>query len=137
MKKWLFVFVAAGSVFSCCQVNKEPNPELNNLWVLKEMDQFTAMVDTLPEKPSVELNLSEGKYYGFTGCNRLNGGTHATADSIRFSDGPMTRAFCNDQGLEQQFVQLLLGVQTYRLESEVLTLMSENQMKMVFVKGAH
>ena len=86
-------------------------------WALTNLDgkAITPTSDT----PFIGIDLSDGKIYGFTGCNRLTG----TIDVKKFAEGKpdfsnmgMTRMLCPDDTYERPFMQALDKVKS----SEIL-----------------
>lgn len=77
----------------------------------------------VPYPPAYRLELlADGTYRVQADCNQGSGGYRLEASRLTLSPGPMTRAACRAGSREQQFVQLLGQVASFRLEGTTLHL---------------
>lgn len=68
------------------------------------------------ERPAM-IELSEGEFTGFGGCNRLRGEVKITEESgeILFSSLGSSKMFCPDSGIEQRLMQYLNQTRNYQM----------------------
>jgi len=78
---------------------------LNDIWALVSING-----DELEDKksvPSVEIQVSERKVFGFSGCNRMSGSVEFFDDSIKFGTLATTRRACMEPNVEAQFLKII------------------------------
>lgn len=96
---------------------------LHDIWVLEALDGQPVQLGDERERPRLELNLTEMRFTGTDGCNRVFGSLEAvTADTLAFGPIASTRMACGDMTLADQFQQRLDNVEEYSLEGGKLHL---------------
>jgi heat shock protein HslJ len=84
---------------------------------------------TLILRPDGTLNIKAD-------CNMVGGSYTLDGNSLTIELGPSTMAFCGEQSLDQQYLELLGRVASYTIENGRLVLNLENGAgKMLFDKG--
>lgn len=93
-RKLLLLFITACvlTISSCS------HKELDGKWKVESIDSVE-LGDTFNE-PTLEINSAQGKYYGVTGVNNLNGNISIDGDKIKFGDGPMTKMAADPHSME-------------------------------------
>jgi heat shock protein HslJ len=72
--------------------------------------QATQETTTVPNPENYTLTLREdGNFSGKADCNQISG-TYSTDGGLSFTLGPSTMAFCGEESLDQQYLQLLGSV---------------------------
>lgn len=105
---------------------------LNDIWALESIG--SEPVEKSGQAPNLEFQLMEGRFFGFAGCNRLNGSIEMTENTIRFSRVAATKKLCPDMSIENRFMEMIDGKELkFSLEEGQLTLSGEEG-KFVFRK---
>ena len=99
----------------------EPQPEI--MGITWEWEQFQDQADTnnidVPDPGQYTILLNpDGTYNIQADCNVGSGAYTLDGSSISFGPGPMTRAMCEPDSLDQQFLQQLGDVVTFVLTDE-------------------
>ncbi|MEO6166246.1 MAG: META domain-containing protein [Chitinophagales bacterium] len=91
---------------------------LHDIWVLESInDKKLKQEDFMKGLPQLELNLTEKKVFGHTGCNNLNGSLEVLGKKIQFGNLATTRMACKNMEFENRYLNLLSGqTVTYRIE---------------------
>jgi heat shock protein HslJ len=96
---------------------EEPIPKGDSItgkWYLIPVLPSDSSTGHLPE---IEFNIKESHFSGSTGCNRMSGSFLITDTSLHFSDKMVTtRMYCAGYN-EPAFLQNLLRVNRYKIES--------------------
>lgn len=126
---------AKGKLYSGCGVTLVPLMLLNDNWVLERYRDTPVQVGTFgPSIPQLELNTSDKRVAGTSGCNRITGSVRADGSRIRF--GPMagTRMACPANGAlsESVFLEALQASTGYRIGNNRLTLYRGDTAELVF-----
>jgi heat shock protein HslJ len=87
----------------------------------------------VPQKAWIEL--SNGRYQGFAGCNGLSGTYTKSGQTIRFTMDPSTQMACPDMRGETEFRKRLLKVRRFALGDGLLTLKGEKENLLVFMES--
>jgi heat shock protein HslJ len=79
------------------------DPRLHNIWALVSIEDRSVDAASYPHGvPTLELNLSTHRLYGFDGCNRFSGSMAIGPAGLRFSALLGTRMACpGEMGLYQ------------------------------------
>ncbi len=106
----LFFLTACALTFNSCA-----HKELDGKWKVESIDSVE-LGDTFNE-PTLEINSAQGKYYGVTGVNNLNGNISIDGDKIKFSDGPMTKMAADPHSMEVEsaYIHALDNVTNYSI----------------------
>jgi heat shock protein HslJ len=105
--------------------------------------QWTSLSETEPASQSVVPNpenytlilQSDGTLNIKADCNMVGGSYTLDGNSLAIKLGPSTMAFCGEQSLDVQFLELLKKVVSYNIEKDQLGLNLENGSgKMIFNK---
>jgi uncharacterized membrane protein/heat shock protein HslJ len=83
---------------------------LHDIWVLDSINnKKTQPSDFMKGLPLLELNLTEQKVFGHTGCNNLTGSIEVQGNAIHFGLLSTTRMACNNIDLENRYINSLTG----------------------------
>jgi uncharacterized membrane protein/heat shock protein HslJ len=83
---------------------------LHDIWVLVSInDNKLARKDFIKGLPLLELNLTEKKVLGHTGCNNLNGTIEVLGKKIRFGNLATTRKACGNMQFEKRYLSKLVN----------------------------
>jgi heat shock protein HslJ len=105
---------------------------LNDIWALESMGGEP--VEKSGKAPNLEFHLMEGRFYGFAGCNRINGSIEMTEKTIRFGQAAATKKLCPDMDMENRFMEMIDGKELkFSLEERLLTL-GGGEGKLIFRK---
>lgn len=137
MKAFLKVLIV-GFVFISFQCSGTKNSgsdyRINDIWVLEELHNFNFSLDGQRSRPQLEFHLKDSVYLGNTGCNNLRGKFNIGGDKVEFLPAMTTKMACNDNGLENNFLDALTKANRYSIESMKLTLYNKKQVLCVFKK---
>lgn len=107
---------------------------LNNVWVVERLDEIENPKG-MDKSLTLEINVAEKKYFGFSGCNTIRGAALGiTENKIVFGNGAMTRMYCGTEimNLEMKYAEILNEIKQYRFSDSKLTLLDdEGKIKMV------
>jgi uncharacterized membrane protein/heat shock protein HslJ len=83
---------------------------LHDIWVLEKINDTTfKSADFIKGIPLLELNLTEKKVLGHTGCNNLNGSLEVLGDKLYFGRMITTRLACTNMDFENTYLNSLSG----------------------------
>ncbi|HEV8080214.1 MAG TPA: META domain-containing protein [Chitinophagaceae bacterium] len=83
---------------------------LHDIWVLISInDNKLTPTDFMKGLPLLELNLTEKKVFGHTGCNNLNGPIEVLGKKIRFGNLATTRMACGNMQFENRYLSKLVN----------------------------
>lgn len=110
-------------IFSGCGMNAI-NSELNKHW------QFISINGNLVDKsnngnqtPDLEFDLTENRFSGSTGCNRMMGTVEFQGNTLSFGTAACTRMMCPDAPYEPAILKALTSTTyQYKIEKDRLTL---------------
>ncbi|MGM9694836.1 MAG: META domain-containing protein [Alloprevotella sp.] len=97
----------------------------------------TAITPDAENTPWLGFDLNEGKIYGYTGCNRLNGGLDAKAlfdGKASFDRLAMTQRICPEGRYEQNFVAALAKVTGAKTEKNEIKLLDKEGKEVMTLK---
>ena len=126
-----------GKTYTGCGASLRELSLLNDIWVLQTLKGSVVPKTTgRSEPPRLEIQLTEGRVSGATGCNRLTGPLKADTRRIQFGSLATTRMACMGEAarLEGDFLEALNRPLTYQVADGTLTLLHENQPVMTFKK---
>lgn len=103
--------------------------QLNAKWMLEALNGYPLEKDSFDaEKPNIEIQTQNKMYFGYSGCNRMNGEMSITESTIEFKPGPMTRRACIDGGnIESDFLTALMSSRYYAIKDGKLELKNDQQ----------
>jgi heat shock protein HslJ len=125
MKKHFFycaigvlMVIACGTPKKAAVVHKTPvaqDPQLlNGRWILEQLNGYPMDKDSFDsDKPYIDIQTTTRMYFGYSGCNRINGQITFTESSIHFNPGPMTRMACVEGNIETDFLKALFSSTHY------------------------
>jgi heat shock protein HslJ len=104
-----------------------PPPDLNGFWLLEQVNEHAVHEDSTDrERPYIEIREKDGLYFGYSGCNRMNGAFVLDNQSITFKPGPMTQRACvDDRNVEREFLKALFSATYYTFADNKLELRDE------------
>jgi heat shock protein HslJ len=111
----------------------EPVTDITWQWTsLRETEPASLSITPDPENYTLIL-LSDGTLSIKADCNIVSGSYTIDGSAISIKLGPSTMAFCGEDSLDVQYLQLLGEVESYRLEDSQLVLeLIGNAGEMVF-----
>ncbi|MBD8488754.1 copper resistance protein NlpE N-terminal domain-containing protein [Echinicola sp. CAU 1574] len=105
---------------------------LNDIWVLESINGEVFMKEG--KSPNLEFNLMENRFYGFGGCNRINGNITLENQKVTFGKVVSTQMACPNLEKEGVFLKKL-NDQTYDfIISEGRLTLSNEEDELVFKK---
>ena len=105
--------------------------KLDGRWQLQSINDEFLSEDV--QIPWIELNVKQNRFFGFGGCNRLNGEVSFSADSIRFGRIISTKMACINNNVENQFLRIFRNQSwAFDRSDSILTLTNpENKLEFV------
>jgi heat shock protein HslJ/uncharacterized membrane protein len=108
---------------------------LTDIWLLEELNNKKVIAtDFNKELPLIEINTTDNKFFGYAGCNSMNGTLFFEKGIIRFTNIITTKMMCQKGNKESEFIKTLQSVTTYKIENNRLWLSNPNGMLAVFKK---
>ncbi len=126
-----------GKTYVGCGTSLRELSLLNDSWVLQTLrGKALSAASGGGEPPRLDIQLTEGRVTGTTGCNRLMGPAQADSRHIKFGSLAVTRRACPGEvaRLEGDFLEALNQTLTYRVANGTLTLLHDNKAVMTFRK---
>ncbi|MBS4035290.1 MAG: copper resistance protein NlpE N-terminal domain-containing protein [Ignavibacterium sp.] len=109
---------------------------LNDIWVMQEMTGVVLKKEDLSKGlPLFEFHLRDNFFSGHAGCNQMTGAIKVEGNKIKFGPIASTKMACPNMEVEQAVSNALSNKTiTYLVENMKLTLVAENDVKMIFRK---
>ncbi|MEP5765030.1 MAG: META domain-containing protein [Halieaceae bacterium] len=86
-------------------------------WHLASLGGEPVELEALEHTPIIQVDRSEPKFSGFSGCNNYNGGYVLNGTSLTLGEIASTRMACPDNSeLETRYLAMLAQVRTWRME---------------------
>ncbi|AWW30842.1 hypothetical protein DN752_12290 [Echinicola strongylocentroti] len=105
---------------------------LNDIWALESINGQSLIEEG--KSPNLEFNIMQSRFYGFGGCNRINGQFTIDKQQVTFSQTVSTEMACPNLDKEQVFLQKLNGkAYDFKINGLKLTLQNEHDV-LVFRK---
>jgi len=108
------------------QKEKDARLVLHDIWVLESLNNKAIDPGTDQEhleRPRLEIQVGEMKYYGTDGCNNYFGGIIELGESVlRFGIGAGTRKICPDMEVADEYNRTLPEVKSYKVKDLKLQL---------------
>lgn len=106
------------------------DPKLRRIWTLTVFKKYSS--EQLSQK-NARLDMREKEFAScFMGCNNISYNYfNKKSDQIYFKGGLSTSKACEDMQLEEDFNQTMQLIKKYRIEGNILTLMTEEGEKIV------
>lgn len=112
------VLLAAMTVGACAGPEGSQTEALKDVeWVLRDMPGATLVGPA----PTATFD-TEGRVYGFGGCNRFTGGFTLDGENLSFTPLASTRMACVSANVEDAYLDRLALVARYRIENDDLVL---------------
>jgi len=120
----LFIALLSIAIVGCAsnesEANTDPNQVTDIVWEWETLKVATGEVDeggrsmreetAIPNPENYTLILREdGTFSGKADCNEISG-TYSTESGYSFTMGASTMAFCGEESLDQQYIDLLSRV---------------------------
>ncbi|WP_395053062.1 META domain-containing protein [Flavobacterium sp.] len=134
MNKLTFIILFSIITFSCNskkEVSETPTQNINRVWMLTEFKNFEKQFLVASK---AQLNLTNSKTATANmGCNGISSKYIIKSNSeITFSDGMRTEMACGEMKLEDNFLEILPKINSFKIEVHKLTLTSKDGQKMIF-----
>lgn len=108
---------------------------LNDLWVLESIDGKTIDMPAERERPSIELQLAEGKLFGYGGCNGIRASISFVDEKLVVGPIASTKMMCPQMNVEDEFTRMLAqGPLGYRIGNNQLVLTTPTGGSLTFRK---
>lgn len=109
---------------------------LHDIWMLEELNgKKITKEDFSKEFPSMEINATSNKFFGFAGCNRMNGTLFFEKDRLRFTNVVTTKMMCQPNNKEPEFLKAMEKTTSYSIENNRLVLSNPSGEKIIFKKA--
>lgn len=121
MKKTFIAVCAAALLASCGTTGKMTSVKaLAGEWNITEINNKTLDTSKSDNVPFIGFDTDGKRVYGSTGCNRLTGALKADAKTgtIDFSMLGSTRMMCADMQTEQQVLEAMATVKSYKVDGK-------------------
>ncbi len=112
-------------------IKKIPGIELNGSW---ELDRLWGSNNKWETPPAINLNFEEKTFTGNTGCNCMNGSFTIKENFITINKDIVTTKMACSGYNENTFLSILLKVNRYLVENEILELSQDDIVLMRFIK---
>ena len=137
----LFLISVSLILISCntpAQKETDQRPLLNDSWLLVSINGTVISIDSEKdgvETPGLEISVSEMKYTGTDGCNRMMGSlTELDEEVLKFGIAAGTRRMCMEMAIPDEFNRCLPLVNTYKIKDQTLHLFNENGEEILLLK---
>ena len=98
--------------------------KLNNKWKLQSINGNELAEDL--KIPWIEIKLEDNHFFGFGGCNSLNGEVELTRDSIKFGRIISTKMACLNHNIENEFLWIFRNQSwAFQIADSTLTLTNQ------------
>jgi len=108
------------------------NESLNGKWELQQIKSKKIPLNTIT--PFIDFDLDRNLISGNAGCNGLSASIAINNNELYFNEILLTRMFCEDLTLENNFVNILGQITNYKVNGNTLNLYNGKYLEMVFVK---
>ncbi len=126
MKRKLFWLLLLTLLLSAC-TGKNPLSDTN--WTLVSYGETDAQTAAVPDTEAIISFDAEGILSGNVGCNQFSGTYEVSGDKLVAGPLMATRMACANDALMQQettLMMLLSNSNTFEIEGDMLTILSEN-----------
>ena len=135
MKKLTFIILFSIITLSCNskkEVKEIPTQNINRVWMLTQFENFEKQF-LINAKAQLDLTASDNALANM-GCNGISFKYNLKSNSqIIFTEGMRTEMACGDMKLEDDFLEILPKINSFKIEEHKLTLSTKSGIKMVFV----
>ena len=110
---------------------------LSNIWMVEKLDEIENPMG-MNKSLTLEINVSERRYFGFSGCNTVRGAALGITDKeILFGNGAMTRIYCGTENMEieKNYIEALKEIKYYRFSDSKLILLDEEDKIRIVLKN--
>lgn len=108
---------------------------LEGKWVLTAIRDSVIVQDDSTNLTMLELAPDGNSFFGFAGCNKIQGRLFSERTLLRFTDVTSTRMTCPLQSLEDNFLEALGFSTQYKLEEDKLILSNPASQTLSFRKN--
>ena len=133
MKKFFILLIVSVLSLNCSMVksSKIDEKDISKKWTLVQMQN-----KKLPISETIILNIqqSEGRFSGNSGCNQIGGEIRIIDKNISLSDIYSTQMLCNPKIMqfEQEYTLLLEKVASFEVSEKTLTLFDKNKNEILY-----
>jgi heat shock protein HslJ len=144
----LMVATTLGACCSCRNAAKNNKSFTTTAWVLEQMagENVSATLPVGERVPSLTF-AEDGTFGGYAGCNSLGGQYQIVPNKEAAKSGAVsgqltllnpftTKRMCPNEAMEMAFLSALGTVDSYTIEDNKLFLLSNGELKLVFVASA-
>ncbi|MCC6865581.1 MAG: META domain-containing protein [Ignavibacteria bacterium] len=138
MKTILFVIIFLSLyVYGCGSANKESISSKTSIsgieWKLKLLNNKNVILNS-GKKITLLFNADEKKFNGKAVCNTYFGSYTKASSSLSFKEIGSTKMMCDDNNLENDYFNMLEGVDSYTISYGTLSLYSKGTVIAVYNK---
>lgn len=134
MKSFLLLLCIGLFGMAGCNSSKSMAKLTDIKWVLETLNGEKVKLTDSNSEIFIQFNEAEKRVNGRAACNRFFGNYEMDGNKLKFSPMGATRMACPDLQLENQFFQVLDGVDAYTIKDNVLTLLTKNKAVATFKK---
>lgn len=143
MKKMTYILPVLGLLLllacSCTVQNTNQTVEtdsvLDTYWTLVSLEGQDVQRPQNTQTAFIRFEEGKTSVHGFTGCNRFFGKYELNGQNLALSGLGSTRMACPDMDQENQLMDILSRVDSYRISGEVLTLYANGTAVATFMAG--
>lgn len=108
---------------------------LYDIWVLEQINgKKVSLSDYNTNLPRLEMNTTKNQFYGFGGCNHMNGSLFFEKGLLRFTNVATTLMACGVSNKEDEFLKALRSTTSYSVANMRLSLSNPSGVLLVFKK---
>lgn len=131
----VLVVIIVAMLTGCCACKryqkKYGKPLQGTVWVLTQFEG-QEFKDGSEDRYCFTLE-ADNRMHGRGDCNSIMGGYTAYDDGyIKFDKMASTRAFCQNQTMEDKFIQLLTSAESYKMDGPMLMLFADSKLVAMF-----
>ncbi len=115
--------------------NQDERLRINDIWILTNLRGEDFPVQEGGKVPQLEIHVRDKSVFGNAFCNSIRGNfTKLTDSEIQFGTFATTRMFCQDQELEDQYLQAIGSTRRYVIHDLTLSFLDSTQEVLKFKK---
>ena len=107
---------------------------LSGNWMLKQINGSKIMSDEELVIPFLEFDIENNRVSGNSGCNGLSAEFTLLKNEIKFNDIILTRMFCGEENIENEFISSLKEINTFKVDGNILKFYKNGYLELLFEK---
>lgn len=107
---------------------------LSGNWKLKQLKG--AVIKSVDDSviPFLEFDIENNRVAGNSGCNGLSAEFTQLKNQLKFNEIILTRMFCGEENVENEFISSLKDINTFKVEGNFLKLYKNGYLELLFEK---